>query len=135
MRAALVNSALRTGREFGRRSVVSGFEVARISLLWAKICFLVHYVVDDSLVLFVFCARTEFLSAQRAEYSIGLVTRHFQPPRIQDSTSIVLRVFDRHFECLAIPEPLHFFGLVPQPFAVSRVGSREEICPSCGSSF
>jgi hypothetical protein len=79
--ATLVNSAFRTGREFGRRSVVSRFEIARIGFLCAKICFLVHYVVDDSLVLFVFRARAEFLSTQRAEYSIGFVMRHFQPPK------------------------------------------------------
>jgi hypothetical protein len=79
--ATLVNSAFRTGREFGRRSVVSRFEIARIGFLWAKICFLVHYVVDDSLVLFVFRPRAEFLSTQWAEYSIGFVMRHFQPPK------------------------------------------------------
>jgi hypothetical protein len=123
VRAALVNSALRTGREFGRRSVVSGFEVARIGRDRAEICFLVHYVVDDFLVLFVFCARAEFFSAQRAGYSIGLVTRHFQPPRIQDSTSIVLRVFDRRLESLAIHKALHFFGLVPKLDVDGRVDS------------
>ena len=122
--AVLVDGAFGTGGKLRRRSIVRGLQVVRIRFLRAQGCFPVHHVMDDFLVLFMFCACAELLPAQSTNHAICFMACHYHPPKALQF-GVLFPPFSRRFqECLHTQTPA-FFRASTQLNAEDGVGSCE----------